>query len=461
MNVLYIHTHDTGRHTSVYGKNTPTGNLLGFAKDALVFRHAFCVSPTCSPSRAAMLTGQYPHNNGMMGLTHRGFSLSNPQQHLAAYLGRAGYKTVLCGIQHESGFWLDAESTSSGLGYQQNITTPLATTSGDDYYNWDLDNARQVVDFIENHAAGSEQNFFLSYGLFCTHRAYPQLGGNDVFASETDYIDLPHGMVDTAENREDTARLHKSLQRFDDCFGMVIDALKNTGLYENTVILSTTDHGLANPFSKCTLTDDGLGVSLLMRCPGKPQSYGKVEEGLVSHIDVYPTLCDLLGLEKPQWLEGQSFAGAFSGKGCPRTEVFSELNFHTSYEPARSVRTARYKLVRYYDDQWQRYNLSNCDESPAKALLISLGWPEKEKQMDYLFDLYFDPDERQNLVDDPAYAEVYSQLSATLGQWQQNTKDHIVTFADYNGKYRLNKKDCLYPSIRSDADAESTITAAT
>ena len=71
-NILYIHTHDTGCFTSAYGKNVPTPHVKAFAEDALSFRHAFCASPTCSPSRGALLTGRYPHENGLIGLAHRG-----------------------------------------------------------------------------------------------------------------------------------------------------------------------------------------------------------------------------------------------------------------------------------------------------------------------------------------------------------------------------------------------------
>ena len=100
-NILYIHTHDTGRFTSVYGKNVPTPHLKAFAGDALVFRNAFCASPTCSPSRGAMLTGRYPHENGLEGLAHRGFSIKDKSGHLAAFLQRNGVETVLCVVLHE------------------------------------------------------------------------------------------------------------------------------------------------------------------------------------------------------------------------------------------------------------------------------------------------------------------------------------------------------------------------
>ena len=123
--ILYIHTHDTGRYTSVYGKAVPTDALREFAEDATVFRNAFCVSPTCSPSRGAFLTGKYPHQNGLIGLAHRGFSLTDTSTHLATYLGKHGYETVLAGVQHEEKMYdcKDASiKASEKLGYQKNIS---------------------------------------------------------------------------------------------------------------------------------------------------------------------------------------------------------------------------------------------------------------------------------------------------------------------------------------------------
>ena len=88
MNILYLHSHDTGRYVQPYGHPVPTPHIQVLAEEGVLFRQAFNASPTCTPSRAAMLTGQYPHSCGMFGLTHRGFELAHPEHHLAAFLGR-------------------------------------------------------------------------------------------------------------------------------------------------------------------------------------------------------------------------------------------------------------------------------------------------------------------------------------------------------------------------------------
>ena len=99
-NIVYIHSHDSGRYLSPYGPPVPTPHLARLAQQGTLFRKAFSAAPTCSPSRAALLTGLCPHNNGMLGLAHRGFSLNNYQQVIVHPLKAVGYTTVLAGLQH-------------------------------------------------------------------------------------------------------------------------------------------------------------------------------------------------------------------------------------------------------------------------------------------------------------------------------------------------------------------------
>ena len=88
-NILYIHSHDTGRYVQPYGYQVPTPNIQLLADQGVLFREAFCAAPTCSGSRASLLTGQYCHNNGMLGLAHRGWSLNDYGEHLSTRCGPA------------------------------------------------------------------------------------------------------------------------------------------------------------------------------------------------------------------------------------------------------------------------------------------------------------------------------------------------------------------------------------
>src|SRR6516164_6227832 len=94
-NILYLHSHDSGRYLSPYGHAVPTPNLRRLAAEGVIFRRAFSAAPTCSPSRAALLTGQCPHQNGILGLAHRGFSMTDYRHHMLHTLRGAGYLSVL------------------------------------------------------------------------------------------------------------------------------------------------------------------------------------------------------------------------------------------------------------------------------------------------------------------------------------------------------------------------------
>lgn len=449
MNVIYINTHDSGRMLSPYGYDIPTENLKKLAEDSVVFTNAFCAGPTCSPSRAALLTGTFPHQNGMLGLAQRGFSLYNPEKHLANFLKNNGYNTCLCGIQHEYGWYLDLEKNGlHNLGYKEIITTDSKPFKKEELHLWDRNNAIEVVRWLDNY--NEEKPFLLSFGMHSTHRPYPVEVAE--FIDER-YIVPPYPITNNEENRHDHAQYMTTAHYADENIKMIVDALKRNNLYENSIIIFTTDHGLALPFNKCNLTDTGIGVSLIMKVPNA-DSNGKVVDSLVSQIDVFPTLCELLNLNKPDYLEGKSFAEAFADNKAFLDEyIFAEVNFHTSYEPVRCVRTKRYKYIKYYDETWNKVNLSNMDESVPKDFLMNNGLKEKVKYREGLFDLYYDPTERNNLADDIKYKEILKNLRKVLLEKQIKTDDPILKGAlEIKKGYKVNKVECETASSKNKDD---------
>ncbi|BBA50239.1 sulfatase [uncultured Fusobacterium sp.] len=449
MNVIYINTHDSGRMLSPYGYDIPTENLKKLAEDSVVFTNAFCAGPTCSPSRAALLTGTFPHQNGMLGLAQRGFSLYNPEKHLANFLKNNGYNTCLCGIQHEYGWYLDLEKNGlHNLGYKEIITTDSKPFKKEELHLWDRNNAIEVVRWLDNY--NEEKPFLLSFGMHSTHRPYPVEVAE--FIDER-YIVPPYPITNNEENRHDHAQYMTTAHYADENIKMIVDALKRNNLYENSIIIFTTDHGLALPFNKCNLTDTGIGVSLIMKVPNA-DSNGKVVDSLVSQIDVFPTLCELLKLNKPDYLEGKSFAEAFADNKAFLDEyIFAEVNFHTSYEPVRCVRTKRYKYIKYYDETWNKVNLSNMDESVPKDFLMNNGLKEKVKYREGLFDLYYDPTERNNLADDIKYKEILKNLRKVLLEKQIKTDDPILKGAlEIKKGYKVNKVECETASSKNKDD---------
>lgn len=451
MNLLYLNTHDTGRMISPYGYNVPTDNLLEFANDATTFTHAFCVSPTCSPSRASMLTGTYPHQNGMLGLAQRGFELLKPELHLANYLKKSNYNTCISGIQHEFGWYLDIdEKALNHMGYDNVLTVSSKEYVKEDLHLWDRENALKAVEWLENY--NDSKPFMLSYGMHSTHRPYPV---NVLESIDERYVKPAFPAINNDGNRHDQAQYMTTAYYADNNFGMIIDTLKKKGLYEDTLIVFTTDHGLALPFNKCNLTDSGIGVSLIVRVPGQKQ--GQIYDGIISQIDLFPTICDILSLDKPDYLEGKSFHSIFSNINTKINKyIFAEVNFHTSYEPIRCVRTERYKYIRYFDKTWKKINISNMDESIPKSFMLENGLSDKEKYTEGLFDLYYDFNEQNNLINDNLYNEIKEELIIALDNHLIKTNDPIIKGElEIKSNYKVNKKECLTASSKNPNDYDS------
>lgn len=450
MNILYIHTHDTGRVISPYGHQVPTPHYQQFCEDAVLFQNAFCVAPTCSPSRAGLLTGVFPHQNGMLGLAQRGFHI-NRDIHLANILAKNGYHTALCGVQHEIGYYTHHEKAIGTIGYQEDLTTDHTQYTEKELVLWDRENAKNLKNWLEHY--DSEQPFFVSFGMHSTHRQYPDEidpSISDVFAQPL--LNLPN----TPVVREDFARYKTTLKMADENLGMILQTLKDCGLYDKTIVVLTTDHGLANPFEKCTLNDSGIGVLFAMRVPGC-ENAPKTYDGLVSHIDFVPTLFDLIGIEKPDYLEGQSFAPLFHNQSFTENDaIYGEINFHTSYEPVRCVRTKRFKYIRYFDTDYLRVNKSNIDNSPVKEFYMENGLDDRAKPVEQLFDLYYDVFETNNVAGQPAYQEELEAMRRKLDAFMQRTNDPLLNGPiPIQKEWKVNKRESYSAGSKNPDDYES------
>ena len=235
----------------------------------------------------------------------------------------------------------------------------------------------------------------------------------------------------------------------DDKIGLVLAALDETGLRENTLVIYTTDHGLAFPDMKCSLTDHGIGVALIMQGPA-PFSGGRAIDAMVSHIDIFPTLCDLLDIDPPAWLQGHSMLPLLRGEADSiRAEIFAEVSYHAAYEPKRAVRSERHKYIRRYD-QRESPVLSNIDDGLAKSAWIDAGYAERAPAPEQLYDTMLDPNERLNLVDDPAQAATLADMRARLDRWMRDTDDPLLRgHIPAPPGAELNDPDGLSPPIPS------------
>jgi arylsulfatase A-like enzyme len=401
-NIIYLQSHDTGRYIQPYGHAVPTPNLQRFAEQGVVFRNAFSVAPNCSPSRSALVTGHAPHCNGMNGLAHRGFSLVDITQHILHTLRPQGYHSSLFGVQHVA-------KQPHLIGYDQ-----VWVESGQ---------AANVVQAVREFLRDVPQPFYMEIGFFETHREFPDQDDADVT-----YCRPPAPLPDMPEIRRDMAAFIKSAKILDDAVGVVMQALVETGLVENTLMFYTTDHGPAFPGMKTTLTNHGIGVPLIVRGPGGFVG-PKLIEAPVSHMDIFPTVCDLVGIAAPAWVQGKSLLPLVRGEtDVLHEQLFAEVTYHAAYEPMRAVHTPRYKYIKRFDNRTAPVQ-PNVDDSPSKTVWHDHGWAERPIDAELLYDLIFDPNESNNLVANLRYADVLADMRGRLQRWMTETHDPLLAGA--------------------------------
>lgn len=409
-NILYLHCHDAGRYVQPYGYPIKTPHLQRLAGEGVLFRDAHCANPTCSPSRACLLTGQSAHGNGMLGLAHRGWCLNDYSRTMMNFLRGHGYYTVLCGQEHIARPPL---ATPKDSGYSEILTEVTDFTSP----------PTLAEKFLES---SGESPFFLDVGFFAPHRAGTIGDFPRMFAGEDDrYVSVPACLPDTPETRRDFSLYAASVRSVDVAMGRVLDALDRSGRRNDTLVICTTDHGIAFPGMKCALTSHGTGVMLLLRGPGGFEG-GRVIDSLVSHLDLFPTICDLLDVEPPKWLEGQSILPLVQGEDAAEREaIFAEVNYHAAREPMRAVRTKRWLLIHRYSDHSRRV-LPNIDDSLSKLYLFDNNFADRRYAEEELYDLVNDPQQSGNRVNDPAIQPVLKELRERLHGWMKETNDPLL-----------------------------------
>ncbi len=404
LNIMVIITHDTGRHLGCYGRGAPSPNLDKLAEEGVKFTQAFCTAPQCSPSRASVLTGLMPHRHGLIGLAHRGFRLRNDVSLLPKLLSQAGYSTHLFGLQHET-TW---DRVSEELGYQY-VHRPDGLSC--------LKVTPLLLDFLSKEPP---QPFFASVSFTETHRPFPKL------EQTPPQVKVPTFLPDEPDVRHDVAELNEAVRRVDESVGQIVEALKKHRLWGNTLLIFTTDHGIAFPGAKATLFDPGIEIALIMHGPDE-FSGGKVIDAMVSNADLMPTLCEVAGVEPPTDIDGKSLIPLVRGEVAKLHErIFVELTYHAAYDPMRGVRTERFKYIRNFADRpfWLPPNVDNgLTKDWYKRNRPEVFKTPRPKEM--LFDLQSDPLERNNLVGKPEFEPVLNELRATLDRWMEATDDPI------------------------------------
>ncbi|APW98503.1 sulfatase [Halobiforma lacisalsi AJ5] len=461
-NVVLITCHDLGRYLGCYGADVETPRIDEFADRGALFENHFVTAPQCSPSRGSFMTGRHPHVNGLMGLAHGDWELDDGERILPHYLDDLGYETHLFGLQH-----ITQDTDRLEYEYVHSEGNLYPGVSPDVH---EANRARNVASVVSGflEKAAFDAPFFAAVGFFELHRVEEENGrfGFDSDYYETDDPDEVRPLTylpDRRGVRQDLAEMHGMVRAVDDAVGSILDALAETGLEEETLVVFTTEHGIAFPRAKGSCYDPGIEAALLLRYPGVADDGTRYDE-LVSNVDVLPTLLELVAwdggdggndgggdgngngdekrdgtvvddLERPDGLNGRSFLSLLTGDEYePRERVFAGMTWHDMYNPVRAIRTEQYKYIRSFWHLPEVYLTKDVFASEAgRAVRESDAVPPRPYEE--LYDLEESPQENENVVFEPRYQDVREDLARQLHEWMAATDDPLLDGPVVPGDY--------------------------
>lgn len=406
-NIVVFVADDLGwRGTGAYGTpDARTPNIDRLARSGLRVDLAFGTSPQCSPSRISMLSGRYPHATGTEDL-HT--PLPAGVRLLPSYLQDQGYFT---GHMAKTHFGEHAERQFQWYSSATAASLPA---------------------FLDSAAA---RPFFLWVGFHEPHRPYRS--GPSPPARPASRSALPPYLADTRATRADFALYYDAIAWMDAAIGAMLAELERRKLGDNTLIVLLSDNGAPFPREKGTLYDGGIRTPLILSWPRVIRPGSVYDRGLVSTVDLTPTLLELAGGEPIRTMQAQSFLDLVTRPAsyAGRRYVFAERNWHDCDEHQRAVRSGRYKLIR--TDAYTDLPLctaSDITRSPSFLALRALARTgrltaaqgrlfEAPRARLELYDLAKDPWELENVADDPAYAGQVRELAAVLQEWIERSGD--------------------------------------
>jgi len=411
-NILFIILEDWGPYLGCYGHpEMATPNLDQLAAEGVRYDNGFTSCPVCSPGRSSLMTGVSQYTvHGQQHRTADKQPLPPGIKTLPELFGDAGYFTAL------------------GCGYSAKIDLNFA---------FDAARIYQGNDWQQRKPG---QPFFAHLTHMATHRPWRSDPHRPIDPAK---VTLPPWYPDTPLTRQDWALGLESAQRSDRNMGEIIARLKREGLYENTAIIVTSDHGVALPRGKQFLYDEGLRIPLLIRWPAKIKA-GTVCNELVSNVDIVPTILGIAGLPLPPALQGHDL---LDPAHRARTYVFAGRDkMDDTHDAMRAVRSARFKYIQNLmpERPYCQFNAYKERSYPGLAVLNVLhqegqlpppqdAFMQGAKPPEELYDVQQDPHELHNLAADPAAAEVRQDLRGALDAWRQMVGDPGVDEAFRTG----------------------------
>jgi N-sulfoglucosamine sulfohydrolase len=433
LNVVLVVCDDWSRDAGCFGNpGIETPHIDALAREGTRFERAYCTSASCSASRSVILTGLHNHATGQYGHTHdyHHFSAFSKVRSLPVLLGEAGYRTARIGKYHvapEEVFRFDqalSGNDRNGVAMSENSRPFIAANDERPFFLY-------FCTSDPHRGGGPLPGHALKPDAFGNHRPYPGIA--EIVYDPKDVI-VPPWLPDTPECRSELAQYYQSVSRMDQGLGKLVQVLKETGQYDRTVIIITSDNGIAFPGSKTNLYEPGMHLPLIVRVPGQANP-GGISNAMVSWVDFTPTILDFAGAPPPEETHGRSWAklvGRDDAQGWD--EIYASHTFHeiTMYYPMRVVQTRRWKLIfniahplpyPFASDLWRSatwQGIVKSGQSHYGGRLVShyLQRPRYE-----LYDKEADPNEFQNLAGDAAHAGVLEELAAKVKAFQKQTGD--------------------------------------
>ena len=427
-NILLIVSEDNGPDLGCYGvKEVSTPNLDNLASEGVLFENVFVPYSVCSPSRASIFTGLYPHQNGQIGLATHKFRMYKEFKTIPIYLKEAGYSTGCLGKIH--------------VNPEKAIPFDFRAIEGSNFEKKSLkEYAKQASNFINS----TDKPFFLMVNFPDAHFPLQKqvegmpanpMDGSDLLGS------IPFIGADSDRLRTYTANYYNSMNRLDESVGMLLQSLKKSGKEDNTIIIYLGDHGAQFSRGKCSNYEAGLKIPLLVKnLSTRIKGFRKKE--LVSSIDLLPTLLEFAQAKTPEYLPGKSIIPLLETKETTpfRQYIYADGNGSTSllYYPRRSIRDDRYKLIynlkhdkenpkyHYYESHKNHHFDGGTEEkeilnSSPEIIEAYNTWRNPPKHE--LYDLKKDPYEFNNLAQKPEYNSILNRLTTALNKWQEKSKD--------------------------------------
>lgn len=433
-NVVVIVTDDQGLDAGCYGnKVIQTPNMDQLAAEGTLFEYAFCTTSSCSASRSVILTGLYNHANGQYGHMHGVHNLQSFKwvRSLPLLLADAGYRTCSIGkhhVQPEANYHFETYANEGLVGGPRSA---VQMAENAERFIRQKDDRPFFVYFCptDPHRSGT-------HGGFANHRDYPGVK-KVVYDPET--IPVPSYLPDEPEVRRELAEYYQAISRADQGTGRLMQALKDTGHWDDTLIIYLGDNGAPFPGAKTTLYEPGMHLPFVVRSPEQKTRGGKCD-ALVTFADITPTILDWAGAKGPKYeLQGRSFLSVLDTPSpAGWDEIYASHTFHGILEfyPMRVIRTRQYKYILnlahpltypsasdlFASETWQGVLKRGDKMYGRRTVEAYLHRPRHE-----LYDLQADPDEVVNLAGKPEHAELLNTLQSKLRTWQEQTKDPWIS----------------------------------